>query len=109
MHSALYVGSASHPRFAGKPHAFRHRIAMAYLDLDEVDAVLDGRLTRQRPGLVRFRRRDGLGDPATPLTEAVRAVVADQRGSAPAGPVRLLTHLRTFGHCFNPVSFYYCV
>jgi DUF1365 family protein len=29
-------------------------------------------------------------------------------GSAPAGPIRLLTHLRTFGHCFNPVSFYYC-
>ena len=24
------------------------------------------------------------------------------------GPVRLLTQLRTFGHCFNPVSFYYC-
>ena len=26
----------------------------------------------------------------------------------PAGPIRLLTHLRYFGHCFNPVSFYYC-
>ena len=24
------------------------------------------------------------------------------------GPIRLLTHLRYFGHCFNPVSFYYC-
>ena len=24
------------------------------------------------------------------------------------GPIRVLTHLRTFGHCFNPVSFYYC-
>ena len=108
MHSALYVGSIRHRRFAVEPHAFRHRIAMAYLDLDEVDAVLGGRLTRRRPGLVRFRRRDYLGDPATPLADAVRAVVAEQRGGAPAGPVRLLTHLRTFGHCFNPVSFYYC-
>ena len=26
----------------------------------------------------------------------------------PDGPIWLLTHLRTFGHCFNPVSFYYC-
>ena len=26
----------------------------------------------------------------------------------PQGPIRLLTHLRYFGHCFNPVSFYYC-
>jgi DUF1365 family protein len=108
MHSALYVGSIRHRRFAVKPHAFRHGIAMAYLDLDEVGTLLGGRLTRRLPGLVRFRRGDYLGDPTTPLADAVRAVVAEQRGSAPAGPVRLLTHLRTFGHCFNPVSFYYC-
>ena len=24
------------------------------------------------------------------------------------GPVSIITHLRTFGYCFNPVSFYYC-
>ncbi len=24
------------------------------------------------------------------------------------GPVRLLTHVRTFGHQFNPISLYYC-
>jgi DUF1365 family protein len=35
-------------------------------------------------------------------------LVAARTGSAPAGPVRLLTNLRYFGHCFNPVSFYYC-
>jgi hypothetical protein len=29
-------------------------------------------------------------------------------GGRPAGPVRLLTQLRTFGHSFNPVSFYFC-
>lgn len=26
----------------------------------------------------------------------------------PAGPVRLLTHLRYLGYCFNPISIYYC-
>jgi DUF1365 family protein len=26
----------------------------------------------------------------------------------PTGPIRLLTHLRYWGHCFNPVSFFYC-
>ena len=31
-----------------------------------------------------------------------------ETGKAPLGPVRLLTQLRYFGHCFNPVSFYYC-
>jgi DUF1365 family protein len=38
----------------------------------------------------------------------VRDLVREREGFRPAGPVRLLTHLRAFGHCFNPVSFYYC-
>ena len=46
--------------------------------------------------------------PATPLAEAVRDLVAERTGARPDGPIRLLTHLRTLGHCFNPVSFYYC-
>ena len=57
---------------------------------------------------MRFRRRDYLGDPAVPLADAVRALVADRTGAAPDGPIRLLTNLRTLGRCFNPVSFYYC-
>jgi DUF1365 family protein len=108
MQSAIYRGTIRHRRFAEREHSFQHRIAMAYLDLDEIDGLLSGRLVRSRPGLVRFRRADYLGDPAVPLADAVRAEVARQTGDAPAGPVRLLTHLRTFGHCFNPVSFFYC-
>jgi uncharacterized protein len=108
MHSSLYEGTIRHRRFAVRSHEFRHRIAMAYVDLDELPGLLDGRLVRARPGLVRFRRSDYLGDPAQPLDEAVRALVASRCGSRPAGPIRVLTHLRTFGHCFNPVSFYYC-
>jgi DUF1365 family protein len=38
----------------------------------------------------------------------VRELVAERTGTRPDGPIRLLTHLRYFGHCFNPVSFYYC-
>jgi len=38
----------------------------------------------------------------------VRERVAAATGVRPTGPIRLLTHLRYFGHCFNPVSFYYC-
>jgi DUF1365 family protein len=107
-HSAIYEGSIRHRRFAVRRHEFRYRIAMAYVDLDELPTLLQGRLVRRRPGLVRFRRSDYLGDPATPLQDAVRALVQERLGSAPQGPIRLLTHLRTFGHCFNPVSFYYC-
>jgi DUF1365 family protein len=60
------------------------------------------------PGLARFRRGDYLGDPRTPLDEAVRALAHQRLGRTPQGPIRLLTTLRTLGHCFNPVSFYYC-
>jgi hypothetical protein len=113
MHSALYHGWLDHWRLAPRRHAFRYRLFMAYLDLAELDQVFRGRwLWSTRPNrglaLARFDRRDHLGDPAQPLDEAVRALVAERTGQRPAGPIRLLTHLRYFGYVFNPVSFYYC-
>ena len=44
----------------------------------------------------------------TPLSAAVRDAVARQTGRRPDGPIRVLTQLRSYGHYFNPVSFYYC-
>ena len=38
----------------------------------------------------------------------MRDLVEERTGTRPPGPVRLLTTLRTFGHSFNPVIFYYC-
>jgi DUF1365 family protein len=107
--SAIYEGTVRHRRLAVRTHELRHRLALAYIDLDELPDLLDGRLLSPRAGLVRFRRRDYLsGDPSQSLSEAVRERVRAQTGARPAGPIRLLTHLRTWGHCFNPVSFYYC-
>jgi len=106
--SAIYEGTIRHRRFAVRAHELHHRVALLYLDLQELDGLLDGRLLDGRPGLVRFRRADYLGDPRTRLADAVRTQVEQRTGSAPVGPIRLLTQPRTFGHCFNPVSFYYC-
>jgi uncharacterized protein len=106
--SAIYEGTIRHRRFAVRSHEFSHRLALIYLDLGELDDLLGGRLLAPRPGLVRFRRPDYLGDPSISLADAVRTQVERQTGRAPTGPIRLLTQLRTFGHCFNPVSFYYC-
>ena len=75
--SALYEGTIRHRRFADRPGEFTHRIAMAYLDLDELPELLGGRLVRSRPGLVRFRRSDHLGDPGVPL--AARRVLASSQ------------------------------
>jgi DUF1365 family protein len=105
--SCIYEGVIRHRRLEPR-REFRHRLALVYLDLEELPRLLDGRLVSRRPGVVRFRRRDYLGDPAVPLDRAVRALVSERTGERPAGPIRVLTQLRSFGHCFNPVSFYYC-
>lgn len=108
--SAIYEGSVRHRRHSPHAHAFRYRVAMLYLDLAEVDRLFDRRWlwSNGRRNVVEFRRSDFLGDPARPLDTCVRDTVALATGRAPDGPIRLLTHLRTFGHSFNPVSFYYC-
>jgi DUF1365 family protein len=110
MHSALYLGSVRHRRHAPRPHAFRYPLFMVYLDLAELPRVFARRWfwSVGRFNLASFRREDHLGDPSQPLDQAVRALVAAQTGVRPTGPIRLLTHLRYFGYCFNPVSFYYC-
>jgi DUF1365 family protein len=83
---------------------------MAWLDLTELDEVFRGRWfwSTRRPSLAWFRRADYHGDPQVPLDEAIRQRVAAETGRRPAGPVRMLTQLRNYGHCFNPVTIYYC-
>jgi uncharacterized protein len=106
--SAIYEGTVRHRRFAVRHHEFLSKLALAYIDLDELPDLLGGRLTRGRK-ITRFRRRDYLGEERLPLAEAVRDLVAERTGLRPQGPIRLLTNLSTLGHCFNPVSFYYCL
>lgn len=105
--SCLYAGTVRHRR-RRPSRQFTYGLTLAYLDLEELPNLLGGRLTRPWPGLLRVRRRDLLGDPHTPLQESVRETVRAATGIAPAGPIRVLTQPRSFGLCFNPVSFYYC-
>lgn len=108
--SAVYEGVVRHRRHGPHPHAFRYRIAQLYLDLDEVERVFDGRWlwSSRRRNVAEFRRSDYLGPAAMPLAESVRDCAERATGQRPAGPIRLLTHLRYAGVAFNPVSFYYC-
>jgi DUF1365 family protein len=85
----LYAGTVRHRRFAVRRQAFRHRVAMALVDLERLPPPA-------ARGLVRFDADDYLS-PAD-----VRALT----GIA-AGPIRLLTLPRSLGKGFNPVSFYY--
>jgi len=110
MHSCLYNGWVRHRRAGAAAHEFRYRIFMTYLDLAELPTLFSRfwLWSTRRPSLARFRRKDYYGPADQPLDAAIRDLVAKQTGVRPQGPIRLLTHLRYFGYCFNPVSFYYC-
>ena len=109
MNSCLYRGEVRHRRWT-PAHRVRLPLFMVYLDLSELDRVFSGRLlwSARRPSLAWFRRKDHLGDPQVPLDSAVRDLVEQRTGRRPQGPVRLLTHLRYFGYCLNPISLYFC-
>ena len=96
--SAIYQGTVSHARRGPRAHAFSYRMYMLYLDLDELPGL----------ALASFRRADFLGDPSRDLATEVLDRVETALGFRPSGPVRLLTHVRSLGYVFNPVSFYYC-
>lgn len=93
-----------------REHAFRFRQFMLYLDLEELPTLFEGTrwFSIDKANLASFRREDYLGPSDVPLREAVARRVEEATGRRPAGPIRLLTHLRYFGYVFNPVSFYYC-
>jgi uncharacterized protein len=108
--SAVYEGWIRHRRFEPVEHEFRYRLFLMYLDLDELPRLLDRYplWSARRPAPARFRRADFMGDPEQPLAECARDAVEAQTAARPAGPVRMLANLRTLGHVFNPVCFYYC-
>lgn len=109
LQSALYHGWVGHCRSAPVGNAFRYRLFFLYLDLNELDAVFAGRWlwSVERANWASFRRSDHLRGPG-PLEQAARDEIQKQLGFRPTGPIRLLTHLRYLGYCFNPISLYYC-
>lgn len=108
--SALYEGWVRHRRSADLAHEFRYPLALAYVDVDDLPHALAFAplASANRRALLRLRRDDLLGDPDVPIGDAVRDHVAAHTGHRPAGPVRVLTALRSLGLGFNPVRFYYC-
>jgi len=109
MHSAIYQGWVRHRRRRPSPHQFKYRLFMMYLDLDELPELFRKSWfwSYQKHNLASFHRKDYLGQPQQDLKQAVLDCAELQTGHRPNGPVRLLTHMRYFGFCFNPVSFYY--
>lgn len=110
MKSALYEGRVRHDRVDDTRHGFAYRVFLTYLDLGELDTAFAKRWfwSTKRRNLAWFKRSDYMAPHDRPLDEVVKDKVEAELGRRPAGAVRMLTHLRTFGYVFNPVTFYYC-
>ncbi|MCH9672024.1 MAG: DUF1365 domain-containing protein [Gammaproteobacteria bacterium] len=110
MDSRVYEGRMMHRRLTPAEHVFSYPLFQMYLDLDELDEVFRGRWlwSTHRCALAWFRRQDHVGAADTPLRETICRLVSNACQRQVDGPIRLLTHLRYFGYCMNPVSFYYC-
>ncbi|CAK15490.1 DUF1365 domain-containing protein [Pseudomonas entomophila] len=113
MNSSLCRGWVSHCRMTPRPHAFRYRIGMFHVDLDEQHRLLglSRWLGRSWWAPLSWRETDylpALTRQGQPLAQAVRSLVAQATGRQPEGAVHLLTQPRCWGLSFNPVSFYFC-
>lgn len=110
MESGLYEGVVAHERVTPVRHRFQYRLFLAYLDLAELpELIAAGVISNRAYGLASFRRGDHLGAAEEPLDVAVRAVVRDQTGREPAGPIRMLAQLSCLGTSFSPLSLFYCL
>lgn len=109
--SAVYEGTLSHHRRTPVEHSFRYRVAMPYVDLDELHDLcgLHPLWSAERSNVVSFQRRDFLPRWPGSLADAVRDLVEERLGWRPAGPVAMLAHPRTWGWLFNPIALYYCL
>jgi hypothetical protein len=111
MNSRLYACSVMHHRLVPRKHAFRYRIFLFALDLDEIDEVaarVRG-FSRNRFNLYTFRDSDHLEPTAESVKEKFLRELEHGGVEFPeGGRILLLTMPRMLGYVFNPVSFYFC-
>ncbi len=117
MNSALYKCTVMHNRLEPKPHRFHYNVFMFWIDLDEIDTLAKKFLliSRNRFNVFNFRDADHLQlPPEKPdASKSVKQHLLDylktQHADLVNPKIYLLTNLRTLGHQFNPVSFYFVV
>ncbi|MCA9406075.1 MAG: DUF1365 domain-containing protein [Candidatus Omnitrophica bacterium] len=110
LNSCLYRCEVMHDRLKPKRHKFTHSTFMFYLDLDEIDRVAD-RLklfSRNRFNIYSFYDQDHMEFDGRTVKDNVLAFLKKKDIDLPVEKIKLLTNVRTFGHIFNPVSFYFC-
>jgi DUF1365 family protein len=99
--AALYDVEVAHARRERIDYAFKHRVFLWLVDLDELP-VLPWWL---RP-FARFESRDHVGDASRSIRQNLDAFLA-AHGIA-CDKVLMLANARSLGHVFNPLTVYWC-
>ena len=96
-----FATTIRHTRRTPFARTFEHASTFWLVDLDDLPD--HGRLAR-------FEARDHLGAPDRTLRHNVEAFLADNGVSLGEGGGRILmaAHPRSLGHCFNPISVFWC-
>lgn len=110
LKSCIYEGTVLHQRLVPRTHEFSYQACMLYLDIDELQSI--AKKTRffslQKRNLMWFNREDYINPQKGTIREAINEIIYEKFSCTVEGPIRLLSHVRTFGFVFNPVTFYYC-
>jgi uncharacterized protein len=108
--SCLYVGSVMHRRIRPRAHHFRYAAFWLFIDLDELHRLSAAlRLfSYNRPNLFSLYDTDHGDGTSTPLRLQVERQLHSAGLDLDGCRIRLLCMPRTFGHCFNPLSIYFC-
>jgi uncharacterized protein len=106
----MYDCTVMHYRLAPLKNRFVYKVFMFYLDLDEIN-VLSRTMrlfSNNRPNVFALYDRDHITFGGKAVKANVLEYLQSKGIALGKGKIFLLTHLRTMGHIFNPVSFYFC-
>jgi predicted NAD/FAD-binding protein/DUF1365 family protein len=95
----LFATTIRHTRRKPFARSFTHRSQTWLVDVDDLP---------DHGVLGRFEARDHIGDPERSLRENVQAFLDRQGVDVRGGRLLLAANARAFGHCFNPISVWWC-
>mgnify|MGYP006059022523 FL=1 len=83
---------------------------MLYIDLDKISESFAKNWfwSANKFNLASFKRSDFFGDTKKSIKNSINELLFETLKYKHVGKIFLLTNIRYFGYCFNPVSFYYC-
>ncbi len=116
MSSKLYKCKVMHNRLTPKKHRFTYNIFMFWLDIDKLKETSNKLrfFSCNRSNIFNFRDDDHFKFPKGDTRNSLDVRTNINNYLKECGiteepfKVFLLTHVRMFGHVFNPVSFYFC-